>query len=108
MASSIYTNLVKKKWNVIAIFLAMVYQIDCLFKEYTKEKDYLYTASLSHIKREEEKILEKEKIKQLLLKKYHDFVPLFKKAIADVLPPHWPYDYKIILKEEFMPPFGPI
>ena len=53
-------------------------------------------------------MLEEEKIKRLLPKEYHDFVPLFKKAVADVLPLHWQYDYKIILKEGFTPLFGPI
>ena len=51
---------------------------------------------------------EEEKIKKLLPVKYHDLVPLLKKAIADKLPPHRPYDYKITLKEGFSPPFGPI
>ena len=35
-------------------------------------------------------------------------MPLFKKAVADVLPPHRKYDHKITLEEGFMPPFGPI
>ena len=47
-------------------------------------------------------------MKRLLLKEYHDFVQLFKKAVADVLPPHRKYDHKITLEEGFMPPFGPI
>ena len=41
-------------------------------------------------------------------KEYHDFVPLFKKAVADVLPLHREYDHKIILREGFTLPFGPI
>ena len=90
------------------MFSAMVYQIDYLLKEYDKERDHLYIASLSQLKREEENILEEEKIKQLLPKEYHDVVLLFKKAITDILPPYQPYDHKIILKEGFTPPFGPI
>ena len=43
-----------------------------------------------------------------MLKEYHDFVLVFKKAVADVLPLHWQYDHKITLKEGFIPPFGPI
>ena len=39
-------------------------------------------------KYEKKEELEEEKIKQLLPKEYHDFVPLFKKAVADVLPSH--------------------
>lgn len=39
---------------------------------------------------------------------YHDFLPLFKKALADKLPPHRDYDHRIPLKEDFTPPFGPL
>ena len=35
-------------------------------------------------------------------------MPLFKKAVADVLPPHRKYDHKITLEEVFTPLFGPI
>ena len=108
IAGSKYTNLVKKKQNIVAMFLATVYQIDCLLKEYDKERDHVYIASLSHMKREEENISEEEKIKQLLLKEYYDFVLLFKKAIANILPSHRLYDYKITLKEGFTPPFSSI
>ena len=52
--------------------------------------------------------MEEEKIKRLLPKEYYDLVPLFKKAVADVLPLHQLYNYKITLNEGFMPPFGPI
>jgi hypothetical protein len=39
---------------------------------------------------------------------YHDFLPLFSKVAADVLPPHRPYDHRIPLKEGKEPPFGPL
>ena len=105
IASSTYTNLVKRKRNVVAMFTIMVYQIDRLIKEYNQERDPLYATSLRHEQKEES---EEEKIKWLLLKEYHDFVLLFKKAVADVLPPHRQYDHKIILKEGFTPLFRPI
>ena len=105
IAGSTYTNLVKRKRNVMAMFTTMVYQIDRLIKKYDQERDRLYAASLEHEKKEES---EEEKIKRLLPKEYHDFVPLFKKAVADVLPPHQQYDHKITLKEGFTPPFRPI
>jgi hypothetical protein len=41
-------------------------------------------------------------------KEYHDFVPLFKKAPADKLPPHRKYDHTINLKPGFESPFGPL
>ena len=50
---------------------------------------------------------EDDKIKGLVPAEYHEFLPLFKKDIADTLPPHRPYDHKISLKEGFMPPYGP-
>ena len=91
------------------MFTTTVYQIDRLIKEYDQEKDRLYATRLRHgSKHEKEEESEKEKIKRLLPKEYHDFVPLFKKAIADVLPPHQKYDHKITLEEGFTPPFGPI
>ena len=77
--------------------------------KYDEERDHLYAASLGHgSKHEKKKELEEEKIKRLLPKEYHDFIPLFKKPVADVLPPHRKYDHKIILEERFTPPFGPI
>ena len=114
IASSTYTNLVKSKRNVVAMFTTTVYQIDRLIKEYDQERDCLYAASLGHgsgphgSKHENKKESEEEKIKQLLPKEYYDFMPLFKKAVADVLPPHRKYDYKITLEEGFTLPFGPI
>ena len=51
---------------------------------------------------------EEEVIRKHVPKEYHDFLLLFKKALAKGLPPHGPYDYKIPLKEGFTPPFGPI
>ena len=39
---------------------------------------------------------------------YHDLLPLFKKAVADKLPPHRKYDHTIPLKDDFEPPYGPL
>ena len=49
-----------------------------------------------------------DKIWKLVPAEYHEFLPLFKKAIADILPPYRPYDHKITLKEGFIPLFGPL
>ena len=70
------------------MFTIMVYQIDRLIKEYDQERDCLYAASLGHSSRRHKEESEEEKIKRLLQKEYHDFMPLFKKAVADVLPPY--------------------
>ena len=52
--------------------------------------------------------IEDDKIRGLVPAEYHEFLPLFKKAIANVLRLHRPYDHKITLKEGFSPPFGPL
>lgn len=49
---------------------------------------------------------EDEKIMELVPSEYHDFLPLFEKAVADTLPPHYLYDHNITLKEGFMPPYS--
>ena len=41
-------------------------------------------------------------------KEYYNFLLLFKKALAKGLLPYRLCDYKILLKEGFTPPFGPI
>ena len=46
-----------------------------------------------------------DKIRGLVPAKYHEFLLLFKKAIANVLLPHQFYDHKITLKEGFSLPF---
>ena len=61
-----------------------------------------------HQIKNKEPLTEDEKIKELVPKDYHEFLPLFKKAVAEVLPPHRSYDHKIPLKEGFTPPFGPL
>ena len=62
IARSTYTNLVKRKQNVVAMFTTMVHQIDRLIKEYDQERDRLYAASLGHVSGREEES-EEEKIK---------------------------------------------
>ena len=51
---------------------------------------------------------EDDKIRELVPAKYHEFLPLFKKAIADTLPPHCPYNHRITMKEGFVPLSGPL
>ena len=51
---------------------------------------------------------EEEVIRKHVPKEYYDFLLLFKRALAKGLPPHGLYDYKIPLKEGFIPPFRPI
>ena len=52
---------------------------------------------------------ELEEIQTMVPEKYYDFIPLFQKAVADLLPPHRPnVDHKINLKEGFTPLFGPL
>jgi hypothetical protein len=48
------------------------------------------------------------KITDIIPPEYHRFLPLFSEVEANKLPPHWPYNHHIPLKEGFTLPFGPI
>ena len=39
---------------------------------------------------------------------YHDFLDIFSQGDLDILPPHRPYDHKIPLMKEKIPPWGPL
>lgn len=47
-------------------------------------------------------------IRKRIPKEYHDYLRLFDKSSADVLPPRRIYDHRIPLKKDFVPPFGPL
>ena len=49
-----------------------------------------------------------QRVRSLVPEEFHDILRLFRKALANALPPHRPYDHKIPLKEGFTPPFGPL
>jgi hypothetical protein len=56
----------------------------------------------------ETKDLPQEPLEEVIPTEYHTILPLFSKVIAEMLPPHEPYDHSIQLQEGFPPPFGPI
>ena len=41
-------------------------------------------------------------------REYHDYLDVFSEEQADVLPPHRPYDHKIIIEDGATPPHGRI
>ena len=92
IAGSTFTRTLRRKKGIIAAFKMTLYEIDRALKQYEKA----------------EPLTEDDKIKELVPEDYHEFLPLFKKAVAEVLPPHRSYDHKIPLKEGFTPPFGPL
>ena len=48
-------------------------------------------------------------LEEVVLKQYHEFLPLFNKVLADRLPPHWPgINHEVCLKERETPTWGPI
>ena len=53
-------------------------------------------------------VTEDDKIRELVPTEYHWYLPLFKKTVSEILPPHRSYDHKIPLKEVFSPPSGPL
>jgi hypothetical protein len=90
IARSTFRRLASKRNEKNSIFRLTIYEIDKALKD------------------ESEPETEEDKIRQLVPEEYHEFLPLFNKAVADVLPPHRSYDHRILLKENFDPPFGPL
>ena len=115
IAGSIFTRLAKKKEH----FALTIYAIDQALHAH-KVRDRARHAPIYAVVPElrtdlpaaiattAAAAIEDDKIRGLVPAEYHNFLPLFKKAIADVLPSHRPYDHKIMLKEDFSPPFGPL
>jgi len=52
------------------------------------------------------KVLYKDEVLQILLKHYHEFLPLFLEKTEDQLLPHGRFDHEIPLRPGFVPPFG--
>ena len=86
-----FNRLVKKNKQVPKVFKLTIYKLNYVLKELM-----------------ESIVSENEKIKALVLSQYYNYVLLFKTAVIEVLPPHHPYNYKIILKEGFVSLFGPL
>ena len=51
---------------------------------------------------------EEVRIKALVPREYHEFLPLFTVAVHNVLSPYRIYDHSIPLKDGSQPPFGPL
>ena len=64
---------------------------------------------LATLPRDDEKV-DKDKIDPatLLPAQYHEFLDVFSRKDANILPPHRPYDYKIKLQPDTTPPSGPL
>ena len=109
IAGSTFTKLAKKK-EYLAL---MIYAIDQALHTY-EVRDRARRMAIYVVVPElrmdllAAATIEDDKIWGLVPAKYHKFLPLFKKAIADVLPLHRPYNDKITLKKGFSPPFGPL
>ena len=72
---------------------------------------YELNKALSHRNLEtQQKSIEEEleSIKKHVPPEYHHKLHLFLQKTADKLPDHRPYDHKIPLKPDFVPPFGPL
>ena len=92
IAGSTFCRTLYKNQKTLVAYSTTVYELDKALKEPTPEPEDLEDA----------------KIRELVPEDYHSYLPLFKKAIAETLPPHRPYDHKIPLQEGFTPPFGPL
>jgi len=75
-----------------------------------KGKLTIFEASLLDIhKAIEAKNLKECPLEEIVLVQYHEFLPLFRKILADRLPPHRPViDHEVRLKEGETPTWGPL
>jgi transposase InsO family protein len=70
---------------------------------------HVFSLSLYEINKAlERKTIESGDLASMVPPEFHEFLPLFDKIVADRLPPHRAYDHKIVLKDGFEPPFGPL
>ncbi len=90
-----YRSLVKR--SDVITFAIIVTEIDRLLKTARNKLEDVNLQELSH----EEALKE---VKAKLSSKYHDYLDVFDRAMADQLPPHRPYDHKIELIGERTPP----
>ncbi len=89
-----YRSLAKR--SDVTTFAIIVTEIDRLLKTARNKPEDVNLQELSH-----EEILKEVKAK--LPSKYHDYLDVFDRAMADQLPPHRPYDHKIELIDEETP-----
>jgi hypothetical protein len=69
----------------------------------------IFSLSLYEINKAlDRKTIESGDLASMVPAEFHEFHPLFDKIVADRLPPHRQYDHKIVLKDGFEPPFGPL
>jgi hypothetical protein len=71
---------------------------------------HIFSLSLYEINKAlDRKTVESGDIASMGPPEFHEFLPLFNKIVANRLPPHRDqYDHKIVLKDGFEPPFGPL
>ena len=104
VVGSTYTRVLKKKKGIIATFSMTIYQIDKALKKFQEDEDRDQGRTANRPK----PITNEDQIKELVPIEYHNYLLLFRKAVADFLPPHRSYNHKITLKEGFTPLYGPI
>jgi len=88
IAGSTFTRTLYRKKGIVAAFKKTLYEIDKALRKSAPQA-------------------EDDKIRELVPEGHHEFLPFFKKAVAEPLPPHCSYNYKIPLKEGFTPPLVP-
>jgi len=88
IAGSTFTQIFWRGKEIIAAFRMTLYEIDKILKKYE-------TSRMNKVE------TENDKIRELVPEDYYEFLSLFKKAVAEVLPLYYSYNYKIPLREGF-------
>jgi hypothetical protein len=93
--------------NAAPLSIAMIGPVP-LTRQAKRNRLQINAISLYEINKALDKGKHETKITDIVPPEYHKFLPLFSKTEANKLPPHRPYDHRILLKDGFTPPFGPI
>jgi predicted aspartyl protease len=81
IAGSTFTRTLRRSRGTLMAFKATVYELDRALRAYDKPLTTAVPQS------------EDDKIRELVPADYHVYLPLFKKAVAEILPPHRSYDH---------------
>jgi hypothetical protein len=93
--------------NATLISIAIVGPVPLIWQA-KQNRLWVNVISLYEIHKALNKEWNNPKITNIIPPEYHKFLPLFSEVEANKLLLHCPYDYRIPLKEDFIPPFRPI
>ena len=107
--TKVYSKLPKHPDNPIRICMISATSYHRMTKKMNQQTHHTFAMSLHDIHQAlRDREPDEQAMADLVPPEYHEFLPLFRKVIANQRPSHRPYDHQIELQEGFPPPFGPL